>query len=198
MRAILLCLLAVFLAAAPAAAQTDAAETFVSQQIRSGLSILNDTNLSAEARAAQFEDFLKGTTDLRRIALFTLGAAARTATPAQQDAFVAAFNAYATAVYSSYFQRYNGQSLTVTGSKANAPGDTIVHTSLTDPNGGAPMRVDFRVRTDGPKPVVIDIGIAGVWLALTQRDDFAAWLARNGGGIDALTAHLGGVARSYR
>ena len=198
MRAVLLSLFAVLLALAPAAAQTAPAEQFVSEQIRSGLSILNDTGLSGEARAARFEDFLKGATDLKRIALFTMGDAARTATPAQRDAFAAAFNTYATAVYRSYFQRYSGQSLTVTGAKANAPGDTIVHTRLVDPNGGAPLNVDFRVRTDGPKPLVIDIGIAGIWLALTQRDDFAAYLARNGGNIDALTAHLNDVAKSYR
>jgi phospholipid transport system substrate-binding protein len=198
MRAVLFCLFAFLLALTPAAAQTAPAEQFVSEQIRSGLSILNDTGLSGEARAAKFEDFLKGATDLKRIALFTMGDAAKTATPAQQDAFAAAFNAYATAVYRSYFQRYSGQSLTVTGAQANAPGDTIVHTRLVDPDGGAPLAVDFRVRTDGPKPVVIDIGIAGIWLALTQRDDFAAYLARNGGDIAALTAHLNTVAKSYR
>jgi ABC-type transporter MlaC component len=57
--------------------------------------------------------------------------------------------------------------------------------------------VDFRVRTDGPKPVVIDIGISGVWLALTQHDDFAAFLARNNGNVDALTTHLLDVAKTY-
>jgi phospholipid transport system substrate-binding protein len=201
MRAILLSLFALFLAAAPAAAQNAAgaanpAEQFVSSEIRAGLTILNDSTLSTEARAARFEDFLRGATDLKRIALFTLGDAA--ATPAQRDAFAIAFQAYASAVYRSYFQSYSGQSLAVTGSRANGPGDTIVHTRLADPNGGPPLAVDFRVRTDGPKPLVIDIGIAGIWLALTQRDDFAAFLARNHGDVDALTAHLNQVAKSYR
>ena len=73
-----------------------------------------------------------------------------------------------------------------------------MHTRLVDPEGGAPLTVDFRVRTDGAKPLVIDIGIAGVWLALTQRDDFAAFLSKNNGDVDALTAHLATVAKSYR
>jgi phospholipid transport system substrate-binding protein len=199
MRAILLSVFALFFAALPAAAQnTTPAEQFVSERIRAGLTILNDGSLDAATRAHKFEDFLLEATDLKRIALFTLGSAAGSATPAQRDAFTAAFNTYATAVYRSYFQRYSGQSLTVTGSRANGPGDTIVHTSMNDPNGGRPLAVDFRVRTDGAKPLVIDIGIAGVWLALTQHDDFAAFLARNNGSVDALTAHLLDVARTYQ
>jgi phospholipid transport system substrate-binding protein len=198
MRAFLLSFFALFLAFAPAQAQNaNPAEQFVSDQIRTGLTILNDKSLSNEARTAKFGDFLRGATDLNRIAIFTLGDAAKTATPAQRDAFTAAFNIYATAVYRSYFQNYSGQSLTVTGSHANAPGDTSVHTRLVDPNGGQPLAVDFRVRTDGAKPLVIDIGIAGIWLALTQHDDFAAFLSRNPGGVDALTAHLLDVAKSY-
>jgi phospholipid transport system substrate-binding protein len=198
MRALLFSLFAFFFAALPAAAQdANPAEQFVSGRIRDGLAILNQTNLDADARSHAFEDFLLGATDLKRIALFTLGSAASSATPAQRDAFVAAFRTYATAVYRSYFQRYSGQSLTVTGSRANGPGDTIVRTTMVDPNGSGPLAVDFRVRTDGPKPLVIDIGISGVWLALTQHDDFAAFLARNNGDVDALTAHLLDVARTY-
>ena len=197
MRAVLLSLFALLLGLAPATAQTaNPAEQFVSGQIRAGLSILNDNGLAPDARERKFEDFLLGATDLKRIAVFTLGNA--NTTPAQRDAFAAAFNDYATAVYRSYFQHYNGQSLSVAGSASNGPGDTIVHARMDDPNGGRPLAVDFRVRTDGPKPLVIDIGIAGIWLALTQRDDFAAFLARNGGNVDALTAHLGDVAKSYR
>ena len=53
-----------------------------------------------------------------------------------------------------------------------------------------PLEIDFRVRTDGAKPVLVDLGVAGVWLALAQRDQFLAVLAQNNGDIKALTAHL--------
>ncbi len=199
MRAVLLSFFALLLALTPAAAQTaNPAESFVSGQIRSGLAILDDASLSTDAKAAKFADFLLGATDLKRIALFTLGDAAQTATPAQQVAFTAAFTTYATAVYRSYFQNYSGQSLVVTGSRANGPGDTVVHTRIVDPNGGAPLVVEFRVRTDGPKLLVIDVGLQGIWLALTQHDDFAAFLSRSNGNVDALTSHLIDVAKTYR
>jgi phospholipid transport system substrate-binding protein len=183
--------------AAPATAQSaNPAEQFVSGNIRAGLTILNDSGANADTRASRFETFLLGATDIKRIALFTLGSA--NATPAQRDAFVAAFNNYAGAVYRSYFQNYSGQSLTVTGSSQNGPGDIVVHARLSGAGGANALPVEFRVRTDGPKPLVIDIGISGVWLALTQRDDFAAFLAKNNGDVTDLTAHLETVAKSYR
>jgi ABC-type transporter MlaC component len=69
---------------------------------------------------------------------------------------------------------------------------------LSDAGGSAILPVDFRVRTDGPKPVIIDIGIAGVWLAVTQRDDFAAVLARNNNDVAGLTAYLSAKASAAR
>lgn len=202
MRSALLWIFAlVFAVATPAAAQNsnstaNPAERFVADNISAGLAILNNSATDRATRSARFEEFLLGITDLKRIATFTLGNAA--ATPAQRDAFTAAFQSYATAVYRSYFQGYGGQTLTVTGSVANGPGDTIVHTRLADANGGNPVAIDFRVRTDGPKPLVLDIGIAGIWLALTQRDDFVAFLAHNGGDVGALIQHLNSAAQSYR
>ena len=37
---------------------------------------------------------------------------------------------------------------------------------------------------------LVDLGIAGVWLALAQRDEFLAVMAQNNGDINALSAHL--------
>ncbi len=106
------------------------------------------------------------------------------------DAFIVSFRRYAIAVYQSYLTKYAGQTLRVTGSHANAPGDDIVATTLADPSRPRPLEVDFRVRSDGPKPVIVDFSVAGIWLALTERDEFTSFLKRNGGDIQALTAHL--------
>jgi ABC-type transporter MlaC component len=54
------------------------------------------------------------------------------------------------------------------------------------------LEIDFRVRTDQAKPVLVDVGVAGVWLALAQRDQIQSVLAQNNGDINALIAHLRG------
>jgi phospholipid transport system substrate-binding protein len=188
------------LAVVPAAAAPSGAEAFVQANVQKGLSILNNHGASTEQKRSQFEGFVLGLTDMKRIANFTLGQYRHGATPQEQDAFAAAFQTYAVAVYQSYFAKYSGQTLKVTGSQEHGPGDTIVQTQLIDPNdhsGQTPLEVDFRVLTDGGKYVVIDFSVSGIWLALEERDQFSSFLGQNGGSIPTLISHLKELARSY-
>jgi len=185
---------------APALA-ANPAEEFVQDNIRKGLDILNNKGMSADQRRAQFENFLLGLTDMKRIADFTLGQYRRSASPADVAAFETAFQNYAVAVYQSYFAKYAGQTLKVTGSQARTPDDFIVATQLIDPNdnsGQQPLEVDFRVRTDTGKPVVVDFSVAGIWLALEERDQFTAFLGQNNGNVRTLIAHLSDLAKQFR
>jgi phospholipid transport system substrate-binding protein len=179
----------------------NAAEAFVDDNIHKGLDILNNKSLSTEQRRSQFEGFLLSLTDMKRIADFTLGQYRRGLSPADLAAFDAAFQNYATAVYQSYFAKYAGQTLKVTGSQARAADDFIVSTALIDPSdhsGQAPLEVDFRVRTDTGKPIVTDFSVEGIWLALEERDQFTSFLGQNGGNIASLNSHLNDLAKQYR
>lgn len=184
----------------PASAVTPA-EAFIADNIQKGLIILNDRQLSEDDRANQFQQLLLGLTNTKRIAAFTLGQYVRTAPQADRDEFAAAFQDYSIAVYRSYLAKYAGQSLKVTGSSQCAPDDFIVNTVMVDPNdrsGQRPLEVDFRVRTDAGRPELIDISVLGIWLALSQRDQFVAFLAQNRGDVKALTAHMRQTAAQYR
>jgi phospholipid transport system substrate-binding protein len=200
-RTVLAMALALPLIGASMAHAATPAEGFISDNIQRGLGILNDPQLSAAQRSQAFEQLLVGLTDMKRIAVFTLGQYARTAPPADQDAFAAAFQNYSVAVYRSYLGIYAGQTLKVTGSNARTSDDFIVNTVMIDPkdhSGQPPLQVNFRVRTDGGKPELTDFSVAGIWLALSQRDQFGAFLAQNKGDVKALTAHLQQVAATYR
>ncbi|HEY4940063.1 MAG TPA: ABC transporter substrate-binding protein [Rhizomicrobium sp.] len=198
-RAILI-LFAAAAIAAPAAAASSGAEAFVQANVQKGLSILNNHGASADQKRSQFQSFVLGLTDMKRIANFTLGQYRHSASPADQDAFAAAFQGYAIAVYQSYFAKYAGQTLKVTGSQDRAAGDTIVTTQLIDPNdhsGQTPLEVDFRVLSDNGRYVVIDFSVAGIWLALEERDQFSSFLGQNNGSIPTLISHLKELAKSY-
>ncbi|HEX3664021.1 MAG TPA: ABC transporter substrate-binding protein [Rhizomicrobium sp.] len=191
----------------PATAQTSpglsGAENYVGSNVQRGLTILNNRSLSEAERRDQFRDFLTSLTDIRRIAVFTLGGARRSASPAEIEAFVNAFRNYAVAVYQSRLKAYAGQSLKVVGGRDHGPGDFIVQTTLVDPTGrteqqGEPIEVDFRVDNSGGHYVVIDVAIAGVWLALEERDQFTAFLEENGGNVGALVSHLNALAIRLR
>ncbi|HUJ48172.1 MAG TPA: ABC transporter substrate-binding protein [Rhizomicrobium sp.] len=183
---------ALFVLSQPVAA-SPAAEQFVQTNVQRGLEILNNQALSKDQRQSQFRAFLTTLTDLRRIALYTLGPARRTATPAEQNEFVDAFRDYAFAVYGAEFAKYSGQSLKVTGSLERAPGDELVRTILVDPHaprGQEPIEVDFRVYDTNGKYAVVDIVVAGLDLAITEQDDFSSFLAQHNNNVKALSQNL--------
>ncbi len=188
--------------AAGSALAASPAETYVQQNVQRGLTILNNHGIPDAQRRSEFREFLTSLTDIQRIAVFTLGPARRTASPADVDAFVNAFRDYAVAVYESRLIQYSGQSLRVTGSDEKSADDVVVKTVLVDPNGKTsgqePIQVDFRVVSSNGKFVVIDASIAGVWLAIEERDQFTAFLQQNNGNIPALSAHLEQLANQLR
>jgi phospholipid transport system substrate-binding protein len=188
-------LAAPLLAARPALAAANVAESFVDDNIHKGLEILRDKKLNVTQRRDQFETLLLGLVDVRRIALFTLGQYRRTAPPEDIEAFVNAFKNYAAAAYQSYFAKYTNQTLKVSGSTKRSDTDFIVQTLLVDPNSSQPpAEVDFRVRTDTGKPVLVDVAYQGIWLSLEQRDQFVAFLGQNNGNVRTLIAHLSELA----
>ena len=120
------------------------------------------------------------------------------ASPDDLDAFVAAFQNYATAVYQSYFAKYAGQTLKVTGSTERTPTDFIVQTQLIDPGiqpaaAGSGFPGAHRRRQAGGG----GCGLSGIWLALEERDQFVAFLGQNNGNIRTLIAHLSDLAANW-
>lgn len=186
--------MAAFFPITPALA-ANAAEDFVAASIQAGFDILNDKSLDMATRKQRFADFLQGLTDVKRVALFLVGPYAASAPPADMDAYLAAYRDYIAAVYQSYVALYAGQSLRVVSSRERAKDDFVVATRST--GNGAPMQIEFRVLTGGAKPVLMDLSVAGVWLAVAQRDEFLSVLSRNGGDIKALTSHLRATENLY-
>lgn len=172
----------------------NAAEDFVAASVLKGFEILNDSEVGVAERRQRFATFLLGLTDVRRVALFLLGPYAARADAADLDDYVAAYRDYVMSVYRAYFALYAGQSLKVVSSRERAPGDFIVSTQIVGGEAGLP--IEFRVRTDGSAPLLLDVAVGGVWLALAERDQFLSVLAANNGDVKALTALLRGMTRA--
>lgn len=175
-----------------ASAATEA-ETFVQGLVDKGVGILRNT--SDPNRRAKFREFITQYADIRKTALFTLGNYKRQASDGDVEAFVVAFKDYATAVYESRLDQYKGQTLKVVGSLDNKPGDVTVNTIIVDSSATQPLRVAFRLLGSTGNYRFVDIQVAGIWLSIDQRDQFAAFLSQNRGSVPALTAHLAQQAR---
>jgi ABC-type transporter MlaC component len=111
--ALLLCAALSAFAALPARADT-AVDTYAQTTIDKGVALLKDPGLTGQARHDALMNFLKSTLDIKRIALFTLGADAASAPPAAVADYEKAFEDFVLAKYLSYVGAYSGQSLKIT------------------------------------------------------------------------------------
>jgi len=167
------------------------AETFVQNGVDKGRAILNDSSVSVGERENRFRAHLLTIIDLKRVSAFTLGPYVRGAPIGTIVSFENAFADFVSAVYQRSLD-VDGQTIRVTGSIARATDDVIVTADVIRVTvKEAPSKVAFRVRkTDNGNDAVVDFQAEGVWLALTQRDDFTAYLQQHGGDILQLAGEL--------
>ena len=178
---------------AGAAAAATPAEIFVQQSVDQGVQVLTDKSLSPAEKKAKVEGLLGTIMNTRKLALFCLGNAAKTADPADIDAFADAFAKFTMARYASQLGEYGGQSLKVIGSTDRSPTDHVVTAVLVDPAAPQdpdPVKVLFRVLSDGDKYGIVDASIAGVWFGMAQRDDIQGFLSTNNNDVKKLTERM--------
>jgi len=184
---------AAIIAPAPAQAQAAArdvsAEAFVASGARDVLGVLNDHSRSIAAKKEAFRTLIDRFVDVPRVTRFVLGKYARSATPDQFQRFAAVFRGYAEGVYSRRINDYHGQKVAVTGSVVRKPGDVLVTTMLSG-GSGQPMPIVWRVLGSAAGWKVVDVQVSGVWLAITQQQDFVSTIDNAGGKIDVLIAQL--------
>jgi phospholipid transport system substrate-binding protein len=174
------------------------AEQFVQVQAQRVISILDDHASSPAERTRAFRAVVDQIADVPRITTFVLGKYARTITPAQMQRFAPVFRAYEQNVYERQLSNFNGRTVRVTGSVIRRPGDVIVNTLIDGPGFRQPLPVAWRVLGGGGSWKVVDVQASGVWLAITQQQDFVSTIDNNGGDIDALIAQLQRQSQQHR
>lgn len=176
---------------ARAQAQRDAeAEAFVSNEASQALTILNRSGSTAQKKA-EFRAFVDRVADVPVITRFVLGRYARTLSPQQYSEFAQAFRLYANSVYESRLGQYHGETLRVTGSVVRKPGDVVVNSQVVGGQVRQPVDVKWRVLrgADGHYRAV-DVSIEGVWLAITEQQDFVSTLDNHRGDVNVLVSQL--------
>jgi phospholipid transport system substrate-binding protein len=166
------------------ALQGKKAENFVRDLGNEAITALNATIGNEAARRAEFKRILNSKFDMDTIARFSLGRYWGVATDAEKRDYTRLFRDMVVEVYTQRFSEYNNQTLEVTGNRPAGRKDFIVQSVVR--GTGQPIRVDWRVRNNK----VIDVIVEGVSMSVTQRNDFAAVIQRNGGQVTALIDHL--------
>ena len=161
------------------------------------ISVLANKSMSEAQKKQVFHQAVDELADVPRITNFVLGKYARTITPEQRARFAPVFRTYAENVYQSRIDDYRGEQVKVTGSIVRKPGDVIVNTVVLGGQLSQPVPVSWRVLGSGGNWKVVDVQFKGIWLAITQQQDFVSTIDNAGGNIDVLTNQLqkGGSGR---
>lgn len=166
------------------------AEAFVQARAQKIIGVLANKSMTPAQKNASFHTAIDELADVPRVTNFVLGKYARTITPDQKARFSAAFRTYAEGVYQNRLGDYHGENLKVTGSVVRKPGDVIVNTVVAGGQVSQPLPVAWRVLGSGGSWKVVDVQVSGVWLAITQQQDFVSTIDNAGGNIDVLIGQL--------
>jgi phospholipid transport system substrate-binding protein len=182
-----LLLLAGLLTAAPKGASAQDARAFVANLGNQAIQVLGP-GVSPAQRIARFRQLFQNDFDVPGIGQFVLGRYWRTATPEEQQEFLRLFQEYIAQAYAGRLGEYGGEPFRVLGSRP-AGDETVVTSQIDRPNGGRVL-VDWYLINRGGAPKITDVYVGGVSMKVTQRDEFASVIQRNGGRVDALLAQL--------
>jgi phospholipid transport system substrate-binding protein len=173
---------------APAAIPAADPEAFIRMVADRALAALDRGGASQEERVRDLEDLLGQASDLDLVGRLALGRYWRRATEAQRAEYLGLFRDYARDGLAQRLGQYaGGVRFRVTGSRPAGEGDTMVATEVAR-GGQAPAHVDWRVREDGGRYVVIDVVAEGVSMLVTNRSQFEAVVAERG--VAGLLAEL--------
>ncbi len=143
----------------------------------------------AQSENTRVADAVLSHIDTRAIASFTLGRYGRTLAPAEKARFITAFEDYLRRQIEANAHQFSGVEVDVIDSQARNARDSIITTQVRREDGE--MKIRWRVIERRGKWSVVDLEVAGIWLAIEQRAQVAAILGRPGASIEDVIAQFG-------
>lgn len=125
-----------------------------------------------------------------------LGRYYRDATPAQRDAYFAAFREYLKQAYGQALALYHGQTYQIAPEQPLGNNDIVtIRVTILDPNGRPPVRLDFQWRKNSQTGnwQAYDMIAEGISMITTKQNEWSDLLRTKG--IDGLTARLKELSR---
>ena len=163
---------------------------YVIEITKNAINTLTDESINQKKKETKFGELFDKNFDIPSISRFVLGKYWKQASLDQKKKFIKAFRNYVVKTYSSRFNEYSGEQLTLINFENESnPKIFIVHTALKRKDA-PPIIVDWRIGKKKESFVILDIIIEGISLAVTQRSEFVSVIDQNEGNIDQLISIL--------
>ena len=165
------------------------AEKFVRQLAAEALKVRRNATLSEQQRDTQLRNLMRKGLNLRLMGKFALGRFWGTADATMMHEYQKLFGDFVIATYSKHFGRRKVKSISFLGARNAGRKDVVVHTRF-DLAMGIGIPANWRVRLIAGRPQIIDVEVAGISMAMTYRNEFIAFMERNGGHLGDLVSRL--------
>ncbi len=190
-------LLAFAVGSAPqiARAQThvDGAQKFVEQLAEHAVGTLTMETMTPEGRRAEVRELFQEGFAVDGIAKFALGRHWRSASAEERQEYLGLFEDSIVTSWADRLGEYSGERFEILDAQdvpTNGPEKAAIVRAMIWTNPTSPVRIDWRVATNGHIYKVTDVAIAGISMANTHRDEFAAVIRRHGNKVSALNEVL--------
>ena len=163
---------------------------FIQEIVDEAKKILVDTN-SIKYKEDKLTEIALATVDIRRVSLYTLGPYRKDLSEKQKEKYTVLFEKYFLKQFVSRLTDYSEPKINVISADKKNEKYTIVSSILLATNKKAEVRIDWRVYTKNPdNPLIVDLIIEGLSLAMATKSEFASVIENNDGNINALFDRL--------
>ena len=144
-------------------------------------------NISKQEKINELKFIAKETVDIKGIGSYTLGSNRKNLNDKQKKKYFDLFENYFLKSFSSRLAEYTDPKIQVQSKKILNKNYTIVNSVLASTSDRLEIKIDWRVYTkDSLNPLIRDLIIEGLSLAVAQKAEFASILNSNDGDINAL------------
>lgn len=194
-RALMVLLLPVLLFSQEAqAGDQNGARQFIEGLAREVVTILEDKASDLDQKDVALKQVFEGHIAIDWVGRFVLGRHWRTATPAQQQAYLASYKSFIMNSYVNRLKEYSGEKFTILNTRDLGQEQYLLSMEINRPGNEPSVLVDYKVREEGGKYQVFDIVVEGVSLITTQRSEFDSVVSRKG--LDYLISQLEAKAKA--
>ena len=137
-------------------------------------------------KQARMEPYLQRVVDEDGVARFCLGRYWTTATPAQRTEYLRLFRLVLLRGVVNRLGSYQAGSVSVSVNTPVQKPDGIYVPTVVERAGNKPVNITWMVTEIDGGLRIEDVVAEGMSLRMTQRSDYASFLAHNGGSVDAL------------
>ena len=164
---------------------------FINELVNDAISKLADKSVSKDEKASYIEKIALDNVDINALSLYTLGELRKSSNEEDISSYKKTFKQYFLKSLTSRLKDYSSSKFEIIGEDKKSTNYTIVNSKVVPENGGAEIKIDWRVYTKNPdEPLIRDLIVEGLSLARTQKEEFASILNANNNDIKVLIKKL--------